>query len=211
MPRAPIAVPNQPTSLPGDASLRDADWPPRITGNNLPTIGINEQVEILHRNRTQKNLVPEHDAPNIAFPISDLYADRPDIGRLRLAPVGKRHPPESLKRQFELPRDRFRKTKMQRTGIHQRRSMHRRDIGSRIAENQIDVHKPHVSTPNAQIVEPEQYAYGDPIRYRQSSAGPLNRVRHPSLDTGCAASVKTPAHQQTGFLLAHRNSGVKAR
>ena len=210
MPRAPIAVPDQPTSLPGDASLRDADRPPRITGDNVPTRGINEQVEILHRNHTQKNLVPEHHAPNIAFPISDLYADRSDIGHLRLAPVGKRHPPESFERQFELPRDRFRKTKMQRTGIHQRRSMHRREICSRIAENQIDVHKPHVSTPNAQIVEPE-YAYGDPIRYRQSSAGPLNRVRLLSVHFSYAGSVKTPAHQQTGFLLARRKPGVKAR
>ncbi len=81
MPRAPIAAPDKPTSLPGRASLRDADRPPRITGNNLPTHGITEQVEILHRNCTQENLLPEHHAPRHSIPISNLRRDRPHIRR----------------------------------------------------------------------------------------------------------------------------------
>lgn len=149
--------PNKPTNLPNRTPLRDANRPPRIARNHLPTRGISEQVEVLHGNRTEENLVTKHHAPDVAFPISDPDTDRPDIRRLHFGPVGKRHSSESLERQFELPRDRFGDAEMQGPGIHQRRSMHRRDLGSRIAKNQIDVHESHVSTPNGRIVEPENY------------------------------------------------------
>lgn len=64
--------PDKPTSLLYRASLRDANRPPRIAGNHLPTRGIGVQVKVLHGNRTEENLVTKQHAPDEAFPISDL-------------------------------------------------------------------------------------------------------------------------------------------
>lgn len=103
----------------------------RIDADPLPR-RLHDQIQVLHRNGAQQNLVAERQGARNADPVEHLDANRRNIAHLLHMSVGQRDFPNAGILQLKLQRNMFRDAKMHGPDIHQRHRLDFLQIGASV-------------------------------------------------------------------------------